>query len=105
MNSKNLVRTALDHKEPNRVPVDYWGTKHIDELLFRHFGVGTKDELLKKLGVDLRYVFPKYVGPMLKKYSDGSYDDLWGVRRRIVKTIKGSYEYTVFSKRRTYKMA
>jgi len=97
MNSKNLVLTALSHKETNRVPVDYWGTRHVDELLCRYFRVESKDELLKKLGVDLRYVFPEYIGPKLKKYNDGSYDDLWGVRRRTIKTVKGSYEHTVFS--------
>ncbi len=97
MNSKDLILTALAHKEPNRVPVDYWGTREIDELLYRHFGVGSKDKLLRKLGVDLRYVFPEYSGPKLKTYADGSYEDLWGVRRRVLKTARGTYEHTVFS--------
>ena len=88
MNSKNLVLTALAHKEPSRVPVDYWGTRQIDELLCRHFGVESKDELLKKLDVDLRYVFPEYVGPKLKKYADGSYDDLWGFVEGSSKPLK-----------------
>jgi uroporphyrinogen decarboxylase len=97
MKSKTLVLTALSHKEPKRVPVDYWGTRDIDELLCRYYRVGSKDELLKELGVDLRYVFPVYMGPKLKKYEDGSYDDLWGVRRRTLKTLKGNVEHTVFS--------
>ena len=80
MKSKTLVLTALSHKETKRVPVDYWGTRDIDELLCRYYRVGSKDELLKELGVDLRYVFPQYTGPKLKKYEDGIYVDLWGVR-------------------------
>ncbi len=97
MKSKTLVLTALSHKETEPVPVDYWGTRFIDELLCRYYRVGSKDELLKELGVDLRYVFPEYTGPKLKKYDDGSYDDIWGVRRRNLKTLKGNYEHTVFS--------
>ncbi len=97
MNSRDLVLMALSHKEPIRVPVDYWGTRGIDELLGPHFGVGSRDEMLDRLGVDLRYVFPEYVGSKLRSYADGSYDDLWGVRRKIIRTAEGSYEHTVFS--------
>jgi len=97
VNSRNLVLTALARREPSRVPVDYWGTRETDELLCRHFGVASKDEMLKKLGVDLRYIFPDYTGPRLRSFPDGSYDDLWGVRRKIIKTAQGTYEHTVFS--------
>ena len=66
-------------------------------MLQRHFGAASKEGLLEKLGVDLRYVFPDYVGPRLRTCDDGSYDDVWGVRRKIVKSAEGSYEHTVSS--------
>jgi len=97
MNPKELVLEALAHREPYRVPVDYWGTKEVDHILCQHFKVSKRDNMLKKLGVDLRYIFPDYKGPKLRKYADGSYEDIWGVRRKNIMTKKGSYEHTVFS--------
>ena len=97
MDSKDLVLRALAHKETDRVPVDYWGTREIDQALCHHLRVMGKDELLKKLGVDLRYVFPEYVGPELRKYPDGSYEDVWGVRRRPIRTSQGSYDHVITS--------
>jgi uroporphyrinogen decarboxylase len=66
-------------------------------MLKRHFGAVSKEEILEKLGVDLRYVFPNYVGPRLKSYDDGRYEDIWGVQRKIIKSTEGIYEHTVFS--------
>ena len=35
--------------------------------------------------VDLRYIDgPRYIGPPLRAFRDGSLEDLWGVRRRTV---------------------
>jgi len=97
VDSKELVLTALAHKETDRVPVDFWGTREVKDQLCRHFQVRSTDALLSKLGVDLRYVFPEYTGPKLKIYNDGSYDDVWGVRRKVIRTLGGSYEHTVCS--------
>ena len=66
MGSEDLVLETLAHREPSRVPVDYWGTREVDTMLCRHFGVGNKDEMLKRMGIDLRYVFPVYTGPKLR---------------------------------------
>lgn len=77
--------------------MDYWGTKEVTERLRQYLGVESKEALLKSLGVDLRYVFPEYVGPSLRVYPDGSYEDIWGVRRRSVRSSSGSYEHTVYS--------
>ena len=97
ISSKEMVLEALSHKETCRVPVDFWGTSEVTDMLQRHFGVASKDDLLEKMGVDLRYVFPDYARPRLKRCDDGSYDDIWGVRRKIIKSAEGSYEHTVCS--------
>ncbi len=97
ISSKELVLEALSHREPYRVPVDYWGTNETTNVLCRHFGVASKDELLETLGVDLHYVFPSYIGPQLKTYEDGRYEDIWRVQRKLVQGASGSYEHTVHS--------
>ena len=74
--SKDLVLEALSHKETYRVPIDYWGTDEVTRKLCQYFDVTSKDGIPKRLGVDLRYVFPNYVGPPLKRYGDSRYEDI-----------------------------
>jgi len=95
ISSKELVLEALSHNETYRVPVDYWATGEVTEKLCRHLHVASKDNLLEKLGVDLRYAFPNYCGPQLKRCDDGSYEDIWKVRRKVIRGAGGSYEHTV----------
>ena len=82
MNSRQRVALALDHKQPDRVPIDYWGTSSVNAGLLDHFGLSTQEELLEHLDVDFRYIDgPKYVGPEPKVHEDGSVEDHWGVPR------------------------
>lgn len=96
-NSRELVREALRHRETERVPVDYWAAGDVTFMLSRCLGVSSKDQLLEKLGVDVRYVFPDYKGPGLRSFPDGSREDIWGVRRKTVRERSTSYEHTVHS--------
>ena len=66
MDSRERTFIALDHQEPDRVPLDCWvskGTKH---------KINTKmqlsyDDFLDKYDIDLRYIEgPEYIGPSLK---------------------------------------
>jgi uroporphyrinogen decarboxylase len=59
MTSKERVLTAIDHREPDRAPIQTYLTPEIHERLVQHFG--TKD-LLPILGVDFRGVGPRHVG-------------------------------------------
>jgi len=83
---------TIAHRKPDRVPVDYWATKDVDRKLLAHFGIQGRDKLLEKLGVDLRYIFPRYTGPQLRTFSDGSTEDIWQVRRKRIKTGDAIYE-------------
>jgi len=49
-------------------------------------GLNTAEEaFLDSYDVDLRYIEgPAYIGPPLRKFSDGSEEDIWGVRRTTV---------------------
>ncbi len=77
MNSKERVLTALNHREPDRVPLDLGGwVTTISEVsynrLLKHLGidrhrevfdwlrqnVAPEEDVLQRLGVDTRYVYP-----------------------------------------------
>ena len=82
MTSRERVLTALAHKEPDRVPVDYWATPEVTDLLLRHFDLKTCDQLLDHLDVDLRVIpGPAYIGPPFARHPDGTVEDIWGVPR------------------------
>ncbi len=100
MNSKERVLFSLSHKEPDRVPLDYWAVPETTNQLLRHFNLRNESELLKKLNVDICYIKPKYTGKDFREEADGSiqqrlpdgtYKDIWGVRRKRIDWEKGSY--------------
>ena len=93
MDSRQRVELALDHQEPDRVPIDYWGTSAVTTRLLEYFGLSTAEELLEKLDVDFRYIDgPKYVGPEPNVHEDGSVEDHWGVPRVRVEVESGGQE-------------
>jgi uroporphyrinogen decarboxylase len=82
MTSRERVLTALSHKTPDRVPVDYWATPEVTELLLKHFGLAARDQLLDHLDADLRVIpGPAYIGPPFARHADGAEEDIWGVPR------------------------
>jgi len=97
----------LAHTEPDFAPCDYFATPEIHQALLAHFGVtsvprtpallstplgGPGDNLLpERLGTDIRYLAPPYIGPPLPAFDDGSSIDLWGIRRRPMPNQYGEY--------------
>lgn len=95
MTSRERVLTAINHKEPDRVPCDYWAGPEVGERLRHYFKCETQEELLRQLRVDLRYVpGPSYLGQEFRSYEDGTVEDLWGVRRRSMTVKQGQYQWT-----------
>jgi uroporphyrinogen decarboxylase len=89
------VTTALAHAQPDRVPWDYWADPVLTERLLDHLGLETKEQLLRRLEVDLRYVEgPSYVGQEMRRHADDAADDLWGVRRRTVTVERAGVSWT-----------
>lgn len=77
LSSKERVLMAMNHEEPDRVPMDYWAWKEVNDELQSYLSLRDYDELLEYLGVDLRTIRAPYVGPK----------DCWeGLRK--VKTIE-----------------
>ena len=91
MNSKERVLAAVEHRRPDRLPVDFWGTPETWERLQAHLNLPNGEALLQALGVDLRVAGPKYIGPELEPNERGELKDVWGVVRKKVEYEGGYY--------------
>ncbi len=88
------VMKALRHEKPDRPPLNYIATPEMNEKLKKYLGIENQNELLEYLGVDIRYVTPKYVGP--KEFigvqgAKGAGKDFWGVEWKPVTNKFGTY--------------
>jgi uroporphyrinogen decarboxylase len=89
MNSKERVLTALEHREPDRVPLDYGALPAVTQRLCTHLALDPTpnpgsyqaypEALLQRLHVDIRIVRPAYLGYAGKPLPEGGYIDNWGV--------------------------
>lgn len=79
MNSKERVRAAIQHQQPDRTPADFGCVPETWAKLQQHFGVATPEEVLRRLEVDVRYIDADYIGPELKSYTEGGdrIDESW----------------------------
>lgn len=68
VSSKERVRKALEYKEPDRIPIDFIASEYVYQSLKNLLDIDSNEELLKRLGVDLRYVGPSNIGPAERKY-------------------------------------
>ena len=94
MNSRERVALTLSHREPDRVPIDYWATAEIDTRLMDHLALASREDLLRHFDVDFRYIEgPRYIGPEPVTRDDGSVEDHWGVPRvRVPVASGGAYQ-------------
>jgi len=84
MDSRERTFLALDHQEPDRVPIDLWMSSGFRRKLETSLGL-TAEEFLDRHDVDLRFIEgPRYVGPPLERTADGCERDIWGVVRETV---------------------
>ena len=93
MTSRDRVLTAFQHREPDRVPLDYSANAEIDHALKRHYGLAPDASipLAERLGVDFRGCYAPYVGPALHHAPEGIHVDEWGSRMRWVEHAAGGY--------------
>lgn len=87
MTSRERVICALEHKRPDRPPLNYFGTEETTAGLLRHLGLESGEDLLRYFGADMRYVSARYIGPDTFSgafgYSTGG-TDMWGIGWRSV---------------------
>ncbi len=79
MNHKQRVLNALNHEQPDRVPIFYWGVPEFSEKMISQLEFSGIDEMLEFLDVDFRSVEPTYIGPELVDLEKGVKKDIWGV--------------------------
>jgi uroporphyrinogen decarboxylase len=81
MDSRERVLLALDHQEPDRIPIDFWASKGFLAKLEAQAGLAY-EQFLDAHDVDLRYLpGPQYIGPPLIVNDEPV--DIWGVPRTI----------------------
>lgn len=94
MTSKERVLMSLAWGEPDRVPIQYYATPEIEQVLVEHFGLADAadpaEEVLLRLGVDIRDAQPVYRGP-IKPSHDGVTYDLWGTGYERVDNGRGGF--------------
>lgn len=95
MTPRERVLTALAHRAPDRAPCGYIGTPEIDAHLKKHFNTDSLDVVLENLGVDLRVIDAPYIGPALRTWPDGRFENMWGHIRKPVRNEAGSYDEAV----------
>ena len=82
--------SAVDHRQADRIPVDYWAVDPVTDRLIEHYRIGDSEQLLRLLNVDLRYVMgPSFAGQQLRVHDDGLIEDHWGVMRKAM-TVSGA---------------
>jgi len=94
MNSKQRVLNAISHRSPDRVPRDLSVVPEVAEAICSRLGVKQFSEVVDRLELDIRHVFPRYEGPLhfaprTRVFKDGTWEDIWGVRYRTVRNISG----------------
>ncbi|MHC4638253.1 MAG: uroporphyrinogen decarboxylase family protein [Planctomycetota bacterium] len=95
MTSKDRVFAALEHRQPDRCPCDYIGTPEVDAKMKEYFQTSDMDFVLEQLGSDLRVVDAPYVGPELRTWDDGRFENYWGSIRKPVTNEAGTYNEAV----------
>ena len=88
--SRRRVLEAVEHRQPDRIPIDFWAVPEVYGQLREALGLPDDEAVLRRFGVDLRY----YKGPALKgqehvRPPGGVVQDHWGVLRKAA-TISGT---------------
>jgi uroporphyrinogen decarboxylase len=89
------------YTEPDRVPCDFWADKMVSQKLMSVLGLHKMEDLLDYFNIDVRFIEGSvYSGPEIKNLNDGSWLDIWGVRRKRVyfeneNPAKGFYDHVI----------
>jgi len=84
---------ALNHEEPDRIPMDYWATGEATAKLVAHLGCADAAEAFEQLHIDTPVnVGPRYVGPALEPSTD-----VFGCKSRVVDYGTGAYSECVYN--------
>jgi uroporphyrinogen decarboxylase len=97
LSPRERVMCSLRHEVPDRTPLFIKAEKEVWPRLRQYLGVADNEEVMKRLGIDIRTIAPRYVGPQREVFSDGSVIDPLGHHRKVVEHQYGTYfEYAGF---------
>ena len=64
MTPRERWMATLARQKPDRVPMDYWSTPEVDQMLLRHFRCNDLWQVMRQLHIDRPVdIVPDYVGP------------------------------------------
>jgi uroporphyrinogen decarboxylase len=97
LSPRERVICSLQHEVPDRTPLFIKAEKEVWPKLQRYLGVADHEGVMRSLGIDIRTIAPRYVGPMHEPLPDGSFIDVLGHHRKEVEHQFGTYfEYASF---------
>jgi uroporphyrinogen decarboxylase len=70
MTSRERVRKAIGHQQPDKVPANFECAPYVAEKMIKHYGLQDIDQVRQKLDIDIYPVEAEYIGPELKTYYD-----------------------------------
>ncbi len=97
MTHRERVVAAIQRKEVDRVPLFYRDEPAVEQRLRRDLGLTDREDLLRYLDIDFRWVEPLYVGPALDIQETGHKRDIWGVEFAYTSVGDGGYWEVVSS--------
>ncbi len=81
MNSKTRFLNQMEGKPIDRLTMWYGAEPDLTHNIMKLLNLSTEEELMQELHADFRTVRPKYIGPKLGRYPDGTFDSIWGIKR------------------------
>ena len=78
MDSRTRVLTAINHKQPDRLPITFDAEKEVIAALMKHFGVKTRDEVWNALHADTRLIGADHHYHHIRTTKKESFD-FWGI--------------------------
>lgn len=95
MTSRERVRAAIRHQNPDRVPTAYGAVACVTEKLMKCYGFSEYSQLIDKFHIDIVSVEPCYIGPELKRYINSKGEEVkesyWGYETTMHKTETDVY--------------
>ena len=96
-------KAAIGRKSFDRLPRFYLGTGEFTESLTSHLGKDLDTILHQDFDIDYRFQGsgmegkswePEYIGPRLRTFDDGTFENMWGSRQRLMRYRDGKGAYT-----------
>lgn len=97
MNSKERVLVAVNHQEPDRVPITFDAAPEVYAALYKHFGILTRKELFDRLYCDTWMILPGNFVYKSEEENKPEKTTVWG-HRTIAKSYPGgTYDEVSFN--------